>query len=600
MGGAVAVVSDQPIIGNCDVSKLEDRVRRLESILRRKVLENESLREALYNLQSEKPTDIPVDAEAAIRFSQNLSRERVHSKLAERLLQISVDYGHAERGLLVFIIGDKATIKAEAVAGAAGVRVRARDDAIGISSELPISILQHVVRTHELVMLDDASNDAVYGCDETVLFRKMRSTLALPIILQSKLIAILFLENNLTSNVFTPDLVAVLKYFALQAVTSFENAGLYAELEKKVAFFDVLPISAWTLKSNGTLELLNRAWLESTGHSLSYATPHSEAWMDAVHPDDRDAANRAFRRGIELGYDFSFETRSYSARDGSYRQHLHQAVAIRDREAEGVRFVGTTTDIEEHKRREEALRGTQSALARSTRLATLKAMTASLAHDLSQPLSGIWANADAGARMLALDSPDLVGVAESIKRTMRDAARANEIVQRLRAMFAETPPNSEAVNINNAVNEVVTLIAGELKRGGAVVQTSLSDRLPLVAGDKIQLQQVILNLLLNAIDAMISIGDRPRIIRVESICDDRAGGALVRVRDVGIGLDKTTVENLFKPFVTTKATGVGVGLSICRTIIKNHGGRISATANQSEPGACFSFFLPNLHEASEK
>lgn len=595
----MAVVSDQPVTGSCNAKKLEDRVRSLETILRRKVLENEALREALSNVQSEKPIGIPFDAGAAIRFSQALSRNLLHSTLVGRLLQISVDYAGAERGLLIFIIDNAATIKAEAVVRASGIEVQARNDAVGMFKELPMAILQYVIRTNEPVILDDASTDAVYGRDETVLSRGMRSTLALPILSQSKLIAILFLENNFAPCVFTPDRVAVLEHLASQAAISFESADLYAELEKKVALLDVLPVSAWMLEPNGTPEFVNRSGLEFADQSLAHITSHPASWMDAVHPDDRDAATRIFRRGVQLGQDFSFETRSLSARDGSYHLHLHQAVALRDREGQVVKFVGTTTDIDEHKRGEESLRTTQSALAHSTRLATLKAVVASLAHEVSQPLSGIWANADAGARMLALDSPDLSGVAESVKRTMRDAVRATEIVQRMRAMFAEAAPTSAAVNINNAVNEVVALIAGELEKGGATVQTSLSDRIPLVAGDKIHLQQVMLNLLLNAIEAMASVDDRPRIVRIETIYDDRTGGVLVSVRDVGIGLDKTTLEKLFQPLFTTKAKGVGVGLSICRTIVENHGGRISAAANAREPGACFSFVLPT-HEASEK
>ncbi|WP_412104592.1 ATP-binding protein [Rhizobium leguminosarum] len=245
---------------------------------------------------------------------------------------------------------------------------------------------------------------------------------------------------------------------------------------------------------------------------------------------------------------------------------------------------------------EEALRITYSALADAMRIATLKAMTALIAHEVSQPLSGIWANADAGARLLASHPPDLSGVAESIERTMRDAERAREMIRRFRGMFAEAAPSSQTVNINDAVKEVITLLAWNLQKGGAIVQTSLSDELPLAVGDRIQLQQVMLNLILNAIDAVASVQNQSKIIGVQT-SGDQSNGLVVSITDTGTGLAGNPPDRIFKAFYTTKSNSIGIGLSVCRTIIKNHGGRIWATGNEDGPGACFSFSLPCYRSA---
>ncbi|MGO7091858.1 sensor histidine kinase [Rhizobium leguminosarum] len=230
------------------------------------------------------------------------------------------------------------------------------------------------------------------------------------------------------------------------------------------------------------------------------------------------------------------------------------------------------------------------------RIATLKAMTALIAHEVSQPLSGIWANADAGARLLASHPPDLSGVAESIERTMRDAERAREMIRRFRGMFAEAAPSSQTVNINDAVKEVITLLAWNLQKGGAIVQTSLSDELPLAVGDRIQLQQVMLNLILNAIDAVASVQNQSKIIGVQT-SGDQSNGLVVSITDTGTGLAGNPPDRIFKAFYTTKSNSIGIGLSVCRTIIKNHGGRIWATGNEDGPGACFSFSLPCYRSA---
>ncbi len=241
-------------------------------------------------------------------------------------------------------------------------------------------------------------------------------------------------------------------------------------------------------------------------------------------------------------------------------------------------------------RADEALNQARLELTHVARLATLSAMTASITHEVSQPISGILTNSNTCARMLAADPPNLMGAAETVRRTIRDANRATEVIRRLRAMFAKKAPAMEMVDLNEAAREVIAISSAELRRSNAVLETDFAEPLPTVCGDRVQLQQVILNLLLNASDAMAGIEDRPRTLRVRTKVDDNDGVTLF-VQDCGIGLDSQAIEKLFEPFHTTKAHGLGIGLSISRSIIESHRGRLWAMANDG-PGATFGFSIP--------
>ena len=217
-------------------------------------------------------------------------------------------------------------------------------------------MLHYVIRTQERVLLDDASADNVYSKDEYVRRKRSRSVLCLPIVKQAKLVGALYLENNLTPGAFTPDRVTVLQLLASQAAISLENAALYSDLQLQAELLQRLPVSAWTLKPDGTPDFVNQVWLEFSGQTLDFVRSHPEAWMTAVHPEDREAASRAFWGGVRSGQGFAMETRSLRAQDGTYRWHLQQAVVLRDAEGKVLKFVGTTTDIDDQKRAEEKIR----------------------------------------------------------------------------------------------------------------------------------------------------------------------------------------------------------------------------------------------------
>lgn len=241
-------------------------------------------------------------------------------------------------------------------------------------------------------------------------------------------------------------------------------------------------------------------------------------------------------------------------------------------------------------RTDEALNQARLELTHVARLATLSAMTASITHEVSQPISGILTNANTGARMLAADPPNIVGAAETVRRTIRDANRATEVIKRLRAMFAKKAPTMEMVDLNDAAGEVIAMSTAELRRSRSILETDFSELLPPVRGDRVQLQQVILNLLLNAADAMAGIDDRPRMLRVETGMHGSDSVKLL-VRDSGVGVDPRSIEKLFQAFHTTKAHGLGIGLAISRSIVESHNGQLWAMANDG-PGATFGFRIP--------
>jgi signal transduction histidine kinase len=308
-----------------------------------------------------------------------------------------------------------------------------------------------------------------------------------------------------------------------------------------------------------------------------------------IHPEDlpsfRDMIERA-RRGVS---DFEFEHR-LRLPDNSVK--YLRVIAQRTRDQEGqLEYIGAVQDVTHRRHAEEALAKLRAELARAARVASLGVLTAAIAHEVNQPLAGIVTNASMCRRMLAVDPPDIERARESASRTIRDAERASEVVKRLRALFCKKGVTCESLDLNEATREVVALSLSELERNKVMVRTELACELPPVQGDRVQLQQVILNLLLNASDAMGGIDDRPRqiVIRTERGEKDRVQ---LSVRDTGVGFDPPGADRLFDAFYTTKSNGMGIGLSVSRSIIESHKGRLWATPNDG-PGATFSFSIPS-------
>ena len=259
-------------------------------------------------------------------------------------------------------------------------------------------------------------------------------------------------------------------------------------------------------------------------------------------------------------------------------------------------FIGALQDVTESKGRRGGAGQGRRELAHVARVTTVSALTASIAHEVNQPLSGIITNAGTCLRMLANNPPDVDGARETARRTLRDGNRASDVITRLRALFSKREFTLEPLDMNDVTREVITLSMSDLQRNRIVLQSEFADDLPMITGDRIQIQQVVLNLLRNASDAMLTVQDRPRqlLIRTALDGDDRVR---VSVRDAGVGLDVQSMTKLFDAFYTTKVEGMGIGLSVSRSIIEKHHGRLWAEPNDG-PGATFSFSIPAVPRRS--
>ncbi len=553
------------------------------------------LRAGLASPVSGATIDTPVtqmDAEAVIKASQALSSEMNLPSLIEKLLRLAVEHAGAQRGLLILLSDDEPYIEAEAKSRHGSVEILIRHERAK-SVDLPLSMLQFVLRTHERVLLNDASSRQSQSEDEYIRHNGPKSVLCLPILKQTKIIGALYLENSLASHAFTSDRVTVLDVLASQAAISLENAALLTDLQLQVALLQHLPVSAWTVKPDGTPDFVNQVWLEFAGQTPDFVRSHPEAWISAVHPEDREMAARTFWEGVHSGQGFTIETRSLRAQDGTYRWHLQQAVVLRDSEGKVLKFVGTTTDIDDQKRTQESLRQAQAELAHVTRVTTMGELAASIAHEVNQPIAGVVINGNACLRWLSRvkeESSDLNEARETLRRIIRDGNRAGEIIARIRALFKKAESAREPLDLNEAIREVIVLARSEMNKQRVMLRLELSSEIPNILGDRVQLQQVMLNLILNAIDAMATVEGRARdlVIRTQN---SEGGKVLVTVRDSGMGLHPESVEEVFTAFHTTKPGGLGMGLSISRSIIENHSGRLWATGHD-DPGASFHFTLP--------
>jgi PAS domain S-box-containing protein len=314
-----------------------------------------------------------------------------------------------------------------------------------------------------------------------------------------------------------------------------------------------------------------------------------------VHPEDVSLLERMKLISQTRGGSNDFEWQYRLMMPDRSIKYLH-ALAHATRDPDGqLEYIAAVQDVTARRLSEEALDKARGQLTHVARVTSLGVLTASMAHELNQPLSGIITNANTCRRMLAADRPDIDGARETARRTIRDANRASEVIARLRALFTKKEPTPELVDVNEATREVIALSTGDLHRNGVVLRQELSDDLPTITGDRVQLQQVILNLLRNASDAMVGVDDRQRqlLVRTERESGD---GVRVSVRDAGVGIDPQSMNKLFDAFYTTKNDGMGMGLSVSRSIIERHHGRLWAEPNDG-PGATFSFSIPRSPES---
>ncbi len=537
--------------------------------------------------------DAPVaqlDVEAVDKASQTLSSEMVLPSLLEKLVRLAVEHAGAERGMLILLHGKEPYIEADATTAGGSVEVTVRSYRVR-SSDLPQSALHYVLRTHERIVLDDASAEGLDPEDEYVRRNRPRSVLCLPIFKQTKVIGALYLENNLTTHAFNSDRVAVLDFLASQAAIWLENARLYSDLQRSEAWLrEAQHLSStgswyWHVASDSLdfSEEACRIYELDPGQTVTIAMV-----MARIHPEDLPLAQEmvdiAHGPATDLDYHYRAQMPDLSVK------YLHLvAHGTRDKDGQ-LGYIGAIQDVTQRHLAEEALGKTRSELAHVARVTTLGALTASIAHEVSQPLSGIVTNSSTCLRMLSADPPNVVGAMETVRRMIRDGLRASDVITRLRALFGNKGSTNEPVDLNDAAREVIALSRNELQRNSIILRTEFAADLLPVIGDRVQLEQVILNLILNASDAMGEVDAQSRQLVIRTT-QEESGGVRLSVQDSGKGLDPQNLDRLFEAFYTTKPNGMGMGLSVSRSIIESHHGSLWAAANEG-PGATFSFSVP--------
>src|SRR6516162_1125585 len=656
-----------------------------------------------------------LDLATMIEVSQALSGEMVLEKLIDKLMRTALERAGAERCLLIVLRGDELRIEAEAITSGEDVDVKVHlPEGADIAAALPESLARYGTRTHETVILDDASSRNPFSGDPYIVQRRARSILCLPLINQQKFIGILYLENNLTPNVFTPGRVAPLKVLASQAAILLENSRLYDDLadregkirrlvdaniigifiadregrflEANDAFLRILGFDRedlvlgrvrwreltppeWRehderalaeLDSAGTFEPYEKEYLRKDGSripaliggalfeedsnqgvafvldlterkrveaALSQAQRLSRTgnwvynattmrylyWSDEsyriwgfdpmhglpsrkrmwqrIHPDDRGRVREKVQEAVRQKGDFRSEFRLLLP-DGTVKWVEGTSHHIFSPLGTLAEVITTTVDVTERRRAQderERLHQLESDFAHMNRVSTMGELAASLSHEILHPIATARNNAWAGKRFLEMSPPNLDKAKVALGCVVRDADRANDIVGRMRDQIKKAPLRKERFDLNEAISEVIDMVRSAIAENGIALSTRLMDGLVPVWGDRVQLQQVLLNLILNAAEAMGAVEERARELLISTEQDQ--AGALVAVRDSGPGIDSADLDRVFDAFYTTKSSGTGMGLSICRSIIHAHGGKLWAETNEPR-GAVFHFTLP--------
>jgi signal transduction histidine kinase len=541
--------------------------------------------------------------ESTINASQVFSSEVELPALMNQLMKIALEKTGADRGLLILPKEDGYSIQAEARAKGFEIEVSLCQQPI-TGAACPEQLVRGVVRTRKALILDVVSNSDLFLEDGYLRDRRPKSLLCLPLIKQRALTGILLLENTLTSNAFTPDRIAVLELLASQAAISLENTRLYSDLQEREA--KLRRSEAWLSQAQrlsrtgnwvyNPATMLYVYWSDESyriwGFDPLQGLPSRDAMWQRIHPDDRDRVWETVQGAVEHRTDFTADFRILLP-DGTVKylegtsHHVYSPVGALSE------VFTTVVDVTQRRRAQEEhekLRHLESDIAHINRVSMMGELAASLSHEIKQPIATTRLLASTAMRSLDKSLPDLVAATKALTGIVDSAHRAENIINRIRDQIKKAPPQKKCFDLSEAINEVIGLARSAIIENKISVQTRLADRTPALDGDRVQLQQVLLNLILNAVEAMGSVEAGPRELLISTEQDHT--GVLVAVCDSGPGIDETQLERVFDTFYTTKSNGTGMGLSICQHIIDAHGGRLWADANKPR-GAVFQFTLPN-------
>ncbi|GJH03365.1 ATP-binding sensor histidine kinase [Paraburkholderia terrae] len=564
-----------------------------------------------------------LDLATVVKVSQAMFSEIGLSELIHALMVLALEHAGADRGVLVLPQGDDLWIEAEATTLRDKVEVRIPHTRVA-PAELPESILRYVVRTGESLLLDDATHQSPFSTDEYIRRRECRSILCLPLIKQAQLIGVLYVENTMTPHVFTPARIAVLRLLASQAAISLENARLYADLQRSEHryrdLFSETPVGLWRTESRVVNDMLAQVRAQGVQDISAYIHEHPE-WLarvsDSLILEDANkhavqmfgARDRSellgpmtwvwrenpstFHHALESrfnGEELFQETTKFPTLDGRVIDVLFTVARPQRDDDPGITVV-SLVDLTERIRAQEMLQRVQADFAHAARISMLGELTASIAHELKQPLASIVMNGQASLGWLNRPEPNLEEARATSTRIIADARHAIDIIGRIRGMAVRRAPERTLVSLDELIDEALVFLRYEAHSRRVTVTRQFAAGPPQVLADRIQLQQVIVNLTVNAMQAMEQAHSERREITIRVATQD-AGTLHCAIEDSGPGIIPAYLRSLFESFFTTKENGMGMGLPICRSIIEAHGGRISADNASIHGGARFHFTLP--------
>ena len=539
-----------------------------------------------------------LDLATVVKVSQAISGEIDFNRLIDILMNTALEHAGGQRGVLILTRDDgSAWIEAEAITGENGVQVH-RSKMRVTPSAVPESVLNYVTRTKDSVLLDDASAQDPYSADEYVRRNKSRSILCLPLIKQAHLIGVLYLENRLASHVFTPGRIAVLRLLASQAATSLENARLYSDLRDADAFRAQAERLSHTGSFKWSVSSGELFWSEET-YRIHGFEPSSELSMQrlfaSIHPDDVNGVRERLDRSVRQKEDLEFECRIVMP--DTLIKYLH-VVARTVTDAGELHYIGALMDVTSFREAQKHLHKSQADLAHVGRLTTMGELAASIAHEVAQPLMAVVTNAESCLLWLGKEEPNLDKARNAAQRIIKNGHRAGDVVKSIRSLARKALPERIALDINGVIRETLDLMQEELRRQDVSCEILLTEPIGLIKGDRTQLQQVILNLVMNGAEAMSTTTGSPRVLRIITAFD-HDGGVTTSIEDSGSGIDAGMIDRIFEPLFTTKPEGMGLGLSICRSIVEAHGGRLWVLPNPIG-GSIFRFSIPEATKGAEE
>lgn len=540
-----------------------------------------------------------------LRASRAITEQVEYPKLLQVLLTIIVEQAGAQRVLLLKLKGDSLIVEARAQTTTAGVIIETLHNEANWD-DLPKSLINTAIRTQKLLHVKAGQQSTPYDLDPYFQRFSGITALCLPMIRQGKLIAMFYIELRAKDGQLNEEYLNVLKFLAAHAAVSIETTRLYTsveevnqqrlQLERALRVADtslalgeqISRTGSWRWELNKNTLICSEEFCRIFGLDPQRRTILFADFAACIHPDDKKSVLEKINRSVQMETAIKVEYRIVKA-DGSILYLTGQGSPVFGTD-KLIDYVGTVIDVTARRASEDALRAAQDDLARVSRITTIGQLTSSIAHEINQPLMSIVANAGAGLRWLHRNTPDLQQVSASLQAIATEGQRAGQIVQSLRALTKNTKAVLTVLDIHDVLNHILAIARSEIERRHVSLVLHLDAQWSDILGDMVQLQQVMLNLVMNAIEAMSEVSDRPRVLTISTFTEEDQA-IFIWVEDTGPGINNEVKDRLFDAFYTTKKDGMGMGLTICQSIVEMHGGKLSAAARQPV-GTVFSFFLP--------